>query len=184
MNLTAHDTLTWNFWKGVGWPYQSIYDTVDFSDPYIMEYYKTFYWVIGATGVDHPMDPDGSGVKQWMYEIEEPDGTPVPLGRSGNWIDGFQIDQLSDTLRVTFRYPGPGPDHDPTGDTVFDNLPSWLNQDYVVTVTGKDIRYGEPEFQQCIFINGEKWVINQYPVGSLGRRTEERSFVFHFRLVR
>jgi hypothetical protein len=101
------------------------------------------------------------------------------LLRSGYWADGITVDTLSDTLRVVFEYPL----LDPNGDTVFDDLPSFLNQGYNFSVKGRDTAMSE-EFQQYMFLNGQKTLLNEYPVSQLGRWTEEGRLQFYFAMRR
>jgi hypothetical protein len=177
LNLAVHDTLTWNFWRGKGWPYDSLLDTVDvFSPGY--PFYKTFGMRVRARGHDHPLDPDGSGVHAWRYLFFDDLGNFWPLGRSGStWYDAAELNALDEDVEVTLRY------HDPAGDTVFADLPGYLNRDLTLMVTGRDTAV-DHEFEQFAFLNGERTLVNAYPDGELGRWTEERAVTFHLRLVR
>jgi len=97
------------------------------------------------------------------------------LGRQGERVGG-----LRDKL---FRNPPP----DPLGDTVFDNLPSWLNQDLTLVIWGRDTyapaTSGE-SFRQYVFLNGERFTVNVFAADALGRWTETKTYTFHIRLVR
>lgn len=197
------DTLTWNFWKGAAagidpltnqprheWPYQAVTDTIDFSDPEL-PYIKRFQFRIRARGHDHPSELDGSGVKAWEYYIYTDYGQPTeqfwPLGGAGYWIDGVSVNVLDDVIDITFRYPGlshPTLPPDPTGDTVFANLPGWINRDLTLVVRGRDTATNEPAFSQWVHLNGEPVLINQYPTGILGRWTEQRVATFHLKFTR
>jgi len=198
----AVDTLQWNFWKGAsagtdpltgqprsGWPYQAITDTVDFGDP-DNPFIKRYVFRIRARGHDHPWEPSGSGVKSWRYLIYSDYGTPSeqfwPLGSAGNWWrNGISIDVLDDEVQVTFRYPGPfSASPDPNGDTVFANLPGYMNKDLTLVIRGRDTAVDEPEFSQYVFLNGEQSLINQYPASALGRWTEERVATFYLQFIR
>ncbi|MCK5408263.1 MAG: hypothetical protein KAJ37_12430, partial [Candidatus Krumholzibacteria bacterium] len=64
------------------------------------------------------------------------------------------------------------------------NLPSWLDQELTFFLLGRDTSTNEGDFQQSIFINGQKTIINQFASSDLGRWTEERVFAFRIRLVR
>jgi hypothetical protein len=105
---------------------------------------------------------------------------------SGNLV----INTLNDEIRWKVYYPGPftpasegGPD--PMGDTVFDNLPSWLGQNYTVVLKGRDTpARSVSAFDQIIFINGNPTLINSFGDASLGRHTQERVFAFRIELVR
>lgn len=195
------DTLTWNFWRGVGWPYASTLDTVDVFDPDV-PYIKHFQWRMRAGGHDHPDDPPGSGIKAWRYLIHDENGNFWPLARAGqSWLAGDALNSLDDTFELTVRYPSclgeqaSGVPGDPCGNTVFDNLPGYLGHDLTVTLVGRDTNPINEEFDQYMFLsaiptgsNGqglsEKTLINSYPSAAYGRYTEEKMFTFHLRLVR
>ena len=71
------------------------------------------------------------------------------------------------------------------GDTVFDNLPSWMGENLTVMLIARDTPPQSVfEFEQTIFINGTSLLINSFGDASLGRRTEERVFAFRIELVR
>lgn len=191
------DTLTWNFWRGVGWPYSSQLDTLDITDP-SFPFVKRFQWRLTASGYDHPDDPAGSGIKAWRYLVFDDAGNFWPLARAGEtWVSGASLNNLDDTFELTFRYPGPvggNPDH--CGDTVFESLPAFANRDIRIVLTGRDTSVDEGEFDQYIFLGpvaagakgvhnfSVKTLINSYPTAVLGRFTEERVFTFHFRMIR
>lgn len=203
IDLSTLDTVTWNFWKGEGWPYVCLCDTVDappltFCNPGdcggrtypdngdTYDFYKVFSVHVKAWGHDHPKDPTGSGVQSWQYYIKDNQDQFVNLGKSTvGWFDGAQIDVMDDVIRWKVRYPGPfSPNPDPTGDTVFDNLPTWMDQDLTFYLMGRDTKRFGSEFEQTIFINGVEQIINVFPDGQLGRWTEERVFAFRIQLVR
>jgi hypothetical protein len=179
INLAVVDTLEWNFWKGEGWPYDELTDTFDVAGP---QYYKTFSFSVKAWGSDHPWDPDGSGVKAWQYYVRNSQGQVVNLGRANSgFFDGAVIDVLDDRVTVTRYYPLT----DPMGDTVFDNLPTWFDDDLEFIVTGRDTpQWPFQEFHQWIMLNGTKNDINVFPDNGLGRQTQEVAFTFQVRLVR
>jgi hypothetical protein len=175
--LTSHlgqtvghlDTLSWNWWR----PANS-----DTFNEQTMMYEKTFYFTIEAEGHDHPMEP-ASGVKSWHYIFFDFQGGPVRFARSGSWVLGHELNALSDTMKVTFTYPL----SDPAGDQVFANLPEWVNESYDLTLMGRDTEQGQ-YFKQYMFFDGQKQLINEYDISSLGRWTEERTIHFHFKMVR
>lgn len=157
INLAVHDTLTWKFYKGEGWPYTSLLDTIDL-DPLTgqgtRKFIKRFSWYIQGWGHDHPKDPDGSGVKAWRYIITNKDGTMLPIARSGLLFNnGVALNQLDDQFQLTFRYPSALSDSvaDHTGETVFANLPSYFDDDLRIRLIGRDTGVSEPQFQQYAF---------------------------------
>jgi hypothetical protein len=220
IDLSSLETVTWNFWKGKGWPYECECDTVDKpeiicgspTDPpgcqfqqfpgngQTLDYFKIFSVHIKGWGHDNPNDPTGrekdplgSGVKSWNYRVMNDQGQFMNMGKSlAEWFaqkdgDGnAAIDFLDDEIRWKVYYPGPfKPDPDPMGDTVFENLPSWMGENLTVVLVGRDTPPQSLfEFEQTIFINGTPVLINSFGDASLGRRTEERAFAFRIELVR
>jgi hypothetical protein len=223
IDLSMLDTVTWNFWKGEGWPYVCECDTVDKpeiicgapTDPLecqfmqfpengsTLDYFKIFSVHIKAWGHDNPKDPTtrekdplGSGVKAWNYRVMNDQGQFLNMGKSlAEWFaqkDGngdAVINFLDDEIRWKVYYPGPftqAPDEpDPMGDTVFENLPSWMGENLLVVLVARDTPPQSLfEFEQTIFINGTPLLINSFGDASLGRRTEPRDFAFRIELVR
>jgi hypothetical protein len=207
IDITTIDTITWNFWKGEGWPYICICDTVDFEQAFCgqcggreypdnqgtYDYYKSFSFRVKAYGHDHALDPtptpknpDGSAIKAWQYMIENSQGQYLNLGRAQKgWFEGSELDVLDEVVRWRVYYPGLlDPNPDPNGDTVFANLPSWLDDDITFYLLGRDTGKNEPDFSQYIFVNGSPSLLNVFPVSALGRRTQERVFTFRIQLVR
>jgi len=225
LDLSVVDTLTWNFWKGEGWPYQCLCDTTDYpeafcggqpNDPFecankpfpangsSFDYYKQFAVHIKGWGHDHAKDPTstsndplGSGVKSWRYLVRNEQGQYINFGKGlADWF--VQVDEngdptkdvLDDAIRWKVFYPGPFTDPteggpDPMGDTVFENLPSWMDQQLTFFLIGKDTPVNSgSEFEQTIFINGQQLLINSFGDATLGRRTHEKVFAFVIRLVR
>jgi hypothetical protein len=110
IDLSTFSTLTWNFWKGKGWPYVCMCDTVDLPQAFCvqqvtdppecqtksfpenggsLDYYKIFSFNIRAWGRDNPKDPPptdtdalGSGIKSWNYQIMNDQGQVMDLGKS------------------------------------------------------------------------------------------------------
>jgi len=195
LDLATLDTLTWNFWKGEGWPYTSLYDTVDVTGG--GSFQKRFSFRILATGHDSNLDPVGSGVKSWQYLIFDEDGNFYPLARAGEtWVSGDGLNNLDDEFGLRFRYGNFFAGLDPYGDAVMSNLPAYMNRDLTVILKGRDTATDEGEFTQYMFLGtvapGAKGVhnfaelvtLNQYPTAVFGRWTKEKRFTFHFRMIR
>ena len=208
IDLSIVDTVTWNFWKGEGWPYLCECDTVDKPETWCFgpqdppecqfksfpdnrgtfDYYKSFGVRIKAWGHDHPRDPSGSGVKAWRYMVMNSSGQYINLGRSMlGWFDGVEIDVMNELIRWKVFYPGPlTPNPDPYGDTVMANLPAFLDDDLTFFLMGTDLGSREPPYEQYVFINGQPELTNIFSayLRDLGRRTQERVFAFRIRLIR
>jgi hypothetical protein len=163
------DTITWDWWHPAN---------ADTFNEQTLMFEKTFKFVVNASGHDHPWET-ASGVKNWFYSFFDPQGTFVRLMRAGSWVPGSTLNILSDTLSITFTYELT----DPMGDAVFANLPGYVNEIYDFVLQGRDTATDQ-FFSQYMFVNGVQEKINEYPVSILGRWTEERSFQFHFRMIR
>jgi hypothetical protein len=207
IDLSIVDTVEWNFWRGEGWPYVCQCDTVDLPQEACSpascagrtyprnrgtyDYYKQFTIHIKAWGHDHPKDPSGSGIKEWRYYVKNSQGEFINFSKGlAGWfpyeVDGEkQLNHVDDVFRWRVLYPGLlSPNPDPLGDTVFANLPWFLDQDMTFFFLGRDSGQGDPEFSQSIFINGKESVINVFPATEFGRWTKERVFAFRITLVR
>jgi hypothetical protein len=169
------DTLVWDW----AHPAREGFNFDDVTNPLRV---KEFYFIIAATGHDHPKERTGSGVKSWRYGFQREDDPSIsqPFARSGFWVDGLATNTLSDTFRVVFEYPL----LDTNGDAVFDNLPPWMNKGYEFSVTGRDTRTFLEDFRQYIFLNSQKTLLNVYPASQLGRWTQEGRMRFYLTIRR
>jgi hypothetical protein len=173
------DTVFWDWWNPANTP-----DTIDVitnpSDPQVV---KEFYFVIKATGHDHPMDPQDSGVKSWKYTFLRAGSNPAVFevfnSRAGDFVDGFTVNELADTAQVTFRYSLAG---DPGGASILANLPAYLNKEYVYSVTGRDLSILDT-FDQKMYYLGEPMTLNSYNTAEYGRWTEEGLKSFYLKLI-
>jgi hypothetical protein len=163
------DTLIWDWWAPA--------DSQVLAGEQIRK--KTFYFIISATGHDHPKDPPDSGVKSWYYSFYNLSGEFQRFARAASWIEGLSTNVLSDTLKFVFTYPI----GDINGDDIFNNLPSWINQTYDFVIKGRDISLGEL-FQQYIYYSDEKHMVDAYPTSTLGRWTAEGGKRFYFAIKR
>jgi hypothetical protein len=169
--VTEGDTLTWDWWRPANT------DTIVIDGPDVF-YQKKFYFVISAAGHDHPTEW-GSGIKNWYYLFFDTQGNFHRFSRAGSWVQGMTLNALADTFRVVFNYPLT----DPRGDSVFADLPRYFNKTYDATMKGRDTEIGD-RFDQYMFVDGSRQIINSYPVSMLGRWTQEETMQFHFRIVR
>jgi hypothetical protein len=193
LNLAVVDTLRWNFYKGVGWPYTAQEDTQLWDG----RFYKRFAFTIGGAGHDHAKDPDGSAIRTWRYYTytdytgTSGTGTFWPLGRAGNaWFPGTGVNQMSDRVEVEIRY-----EH-PQGDDLFAQLPGYINQVLTVVLYGRDTQLLEPEFSQYVYWDmvkegdpagtgiSSRNLINAFPPEVLGRWTPPKTATFYLQLER
>lgn len=203
LDLSVVDTLTWNFWKGEGWPYTCWCDTVDLGVSACpthscppgsgsLDFFKTFSFTIKGWGHDDPREPTGSGVKAWKYEVFNSAGRPVSLGSGGGgvWVNSVMTNKFDQRVQIRFQYPGPfplqgDPPPDTMGDSVMANLPSWFDDDLTFVIRGRDTAArGEPRYEQRVFLNGQQRPAGLFNAGNNGRLTETKSFTFRVRLVR
>lgn len=193
LNVATVDTLRWDFYKGIGWPYTSETDTFQ-SD--INKYYKKFAWTLDATGHDDPRDPAGSGIQSWRYYVYTDynaatnTGTFWPLGRAGDsWFPAATLNVLDDRVELTIRYD------QPDGSDLFANLPGYFNQKVTIVLYGRDTQSLAGDFSQYAFWTevppgeaagtvSKKNLINSNPAGNLGRWTPRKVITFYLKFYR
>jgi hypothetical protein len=194
VNIATIDTLTWNFYKGVGWPYNAQADTFD---PGTQKYVKRWGWTLSATGHDSPKDPPGSAVEAWRfyvytnYDPATNTGTFWELGRAGNsWFPGPADNVMNDQFQLTVRYD------DPQGDDLFANQPGYFNNLVTIVLYGRDLGTVAGDFSQFVFWdevpNGEpagsgvskQNLVNSFNTGSLGRWTPRKVIQFYLKFER
>jgi hypothetical protein len=170
------DTLTWNWWQ---WADSTANWAVPQEEAWTR---KRFYFTIEATGRDHPKETQ-TGVEAWYYIFYDLAGEFRRFARAASWVEGVDVGVLADTFKVDFTWNPFFPAPDIQGDSVFANLPTWLNMDYDFTVKGRDTRNGQ-QFAQFMFVNGRQDLINSYPTSQLGRWTQEGRMRFYIRIIR
>ncbi len=168
------DTVLWDWWHPANAP-----DTIDAINAEVV---KEFYFVIKATGHDHPWEAT-SGVKSWKYTFllagSNPDTFAMLGSRAGAFIDGYTVNELADTAMVTFRY---SITNDPGGADVLANLPDYLNKEYIYSVTGRDLSILD-RFDQKMYYLGAPQLMNSFNTAAYGRWTEKREQRFFLKLV-
>lgn len=196
LSTTAIDTLEWNFWKGIGWPYTEESDTVQSNGVY----YKEFGYRFRATGHDDKRDPAGSAIKTWRYSnysnfqsLSNP-GTFVQIGRGGvAWYPGDGNNIVDELARIRVRY------NYADGHEVFDDPAAFgldfVNQVITLVVYGRDTRLAEPDFSQYAFwsqvpvgqkagnVRSTKFPLNSFGAESSGRGTQPKIVKFYFRFT-
>jgi len=166
------DTISWDWWNPANYK-GTPQDTIDISDPFDIRVIKRFFFVIKATGHDHLKETLNSGVKSWYYNLRRT-STPTVIervARSGSWTDGQQVNTMSDTIAFTIRYSFA---EDLGGFEAFRVLPSWLNEEYHITVRGRDAAFSD-EYEQFMFVNGSKVRLNSQKISSAARWTDTKS---------
>lgn len=196
VNTAVVDTVVWNFYKGIGWPYDAESDTVQTDD----RFFKEFGFRMIAGGHDDKRDPKDSAIKSWRYgtftgfqSLDNP-GTQVQIGRSGAaWFPSDTPNHVSELAKVKVRYD------DPAGDDVFANPAEYgigyVNQVITIVFYGRDTQLLEPNFDQYVFWNlvpadekagalSTKNLINSINASESGRWTHPKVVSFYLRLTR
>lgn len=171
------DTIRWDWERPANFP-----DTLKFGGGTIT-IEREFFFVVAATGHDDPREPAGSGVKAWLYDfIRTSTGLQEKFLRAGFWSDGLVNDALNDTFGVVFRYDF-DPVNNPGGIVDFNNRADFYDQEYAFTVRGRDAAAVD-DFEQFMFLNGDKTTINKFNTSTLSRMTAQAGFNFYFTLQR
>ncbi|MEJ2720033.1 MAG: hypothetical protein P8181_02670 [bacterium] len=175
------DSVVWDWWNPANFHGNSA-DTLDLSDPPNIWIVRDFCFLVRGFGHDDPKDGANSGVKSWLYSFtrSEDPAFVQPFARSGYWVDGATVNALSDTVWLHVRYSFLD---DPGGQQAFANLPDWVHRSYDFSIRGRDTGLLE-EFQQFMYVNGDKWLINRFNVGALGRETGTGTMSFHLTITR
>ena len=173
-------SVVWDWWHPANF-HGSPGDTLDFSDPPNVWVVREFFFVVKGSGHDHPKEDKG-GVKSWFYNFTRSDDPSFvqPFARSGLWVDAAEVNALCDTVRLTVRY---NLFEDMGGKMAFEALPDWLQRSYDLTIQGRDTKSTD-EFDQFMFVNGVKALINRYLTAALGRETQEGTMGFNLTIVR
>jgi len=174
------DTLFWNWWDPCNYTGSTL-DTLEIIAPDI-RVIKTWTLRIRGKGHDDARDPDGSGVKSWLYlfHLADNPGQAQKFARSGVWVDGQANNELSDEMQFTIRYD---PIVDPGGTDAFQSLPPAIGQGYDFTMTGRDLAQLD-EFRQYAILEGSRQLINVTLEAARARRTETGSLRFYLVMVR
>jgi len=166
------DTLDLDWWNP---------DNGDTVDVGAGERKKVFSFTINASGHDDARDPAGSAIKSWVYFFLTADNPPLPydFARAGSWVEGVADNTLSDVFTWEVRYPI----DDITGDTVFADLPLWINRGWDFAVRGRDSGLTD-SFEQSVRVNGQTIAVNEYISREYGRRSSTGFQRFFIQLTR
>jgi hypothetical protein len=191
VNTAAVDTITWNFYKGIGWPYSAKSDTVQSNDVF----FKEFGFRMIASGHDDKRDPNGSAIKSWRYgtftdyhSLDDP-GTSWNIGRSGvAWFPGQSPNNVDELAKVRLRY------NNADGSDLFADLPGYVNQVITLVFYGRDTQLLEPDFSQYVYWNlvppdakagpSTKNLINSFGAELSGRWTQPKIVSFYLKFTR
>jgi hypothetical protein len=174
------DSVVWDWWNPANY-HGSISDTLEIESPNIWVV-KEFLFVIRGTGHDHPKEIDRGGVKSWFYNFTRADDPLFvePLANSGMWTEAPVVNSLRDTVMLKVKYSYTD---DPGGTAAFAALPDWVHQSYDMSIRGRDTGSTQ-QFNQYMYVDGERARLNRYDTAAMGRQTEEGSMRFHLTIVR
>jgi hypothetical protein len=196
VNLATVDTLSWDFFKPIGWPAAD--STADPNTGFAYE--KHFAWTISATGHEHPKDPPTSTVQSWRYFAftnyvpsagQDPGtGTAWTFGRSGaSWFPSVATNTMSDGFELVVRY------NNVDGSDLIPRLPAYFNKVISIALYGRDTRAsGGGEFSQVVYWDAvppnaaagdgisEQFTINTFAAAPLGRWTPKEVVSFYLKM--
>lgn len=168
------DTLVWS-WAN---PAKTSLDLSNPTDPAIL---KTFYFVVRGTGHDHPKEPQGAGIKSWLYTFRRTDDPSIiqKFAHAGAWTDGAVTNTFADTFKLVVKYKLLT---DPNGDAARAQMPSYLNKGYSFSMRGRDTS-SVARFDQIIWLHGARVIQNSYNTSTIGRLTGRGTYDFFFALT-
>ncbi|UCH82565.1 MAG: hypothetical protein JSW50_08745 [Candidatus Latescibacterota bacterium] len=175
------DSIVWDWWNPANF-HGASGDTLDLTDPPNIWIIRDFFFLISGSGRDHPKEASTGGVKSWLYSFtrSEDPSYVQPFARSGYWADGATVNAVSDTVWLRVRYSLVD---DPGGLQAYADLPDWVHRSYDFGIRGRDTGSMD-EFEQFMFVNGDRWLINRYNVFALGRETTEGAMSFYLTITR
>lgn len=177
------DTISWDWWHPANFTGNPD-DTLE-TDPETQKVYakRTFYLNLDATGHDHPKEAERFGVRQWIWTLlGVGDSESESFFSEGQdaWQDGIVVNEFDRRFEITYRYEIAT---DPGGRSFWADPPSFWNKEYGVKIQGRDIG-SDSEFQEYIFINGSRVLLNAYQGTPLARWTETGQFRFFLKVTR
>jgi hypothetical protein len=175
------DSIVWDWWNPANF-HGASGDTLDLSDPPNIWIVRDFFFLVKGSGHDHPKEGGNAGVKSWLYSFARSEDPLYerPFARSGYWADGTTVNAVNDTVWLKVRYSLLD---DPGGAAAFASLPDWVHRSYDYRLRGRDTASTD-EFEQFMYVGGDRWLINRYNTGVLGRETEEGTMSFYLTITR
>lgn len=124
--------IGWNTYPGLNRGDTVATFRVDVDPPNVSRYYR-FY--IKAGGHDYPIDPPGSGIKNWLFTIDSEED--YRYTREGEWQFDHPLNTLEQELVIKLTVPISSPN-----DSIVNNPPKFLG-DQTLELIGADM--GERE---------------------------------------
>ena len=166
---------------------RAYYQTQDFTALTVTKYYHIY---IKAEGHDDPRDPPGSGVKGWLYKVEDPE-YDYDYRKEGEWIFDMPINELMQPLSIKITMPifWSVPTYI---DSVIANTPAYLGDQYLELmandisgseITTLGIRGISPDIEECSILPGNYWVTQTYRLSSVAK-TDFATKSYYIKLIR
>jgi len=192
------DTIVWNWWNPANYAGLE-QDTLKLdleTGKFFVE--KIFYLDVQATGHDHPTENLRFGVQGWNCLFLRTDTMePDPFFGGAAWRDGIVPNVYTRRFEALYRYDRDG---DPGGASIFADPPSFWNQEYEFSITGRDLPLGT-EFEEYVFTGSgltdecefpeghvvdrkQKVLLNSSQMSNLARTTRTERFRFFLRVAR
>lgn len=170
--------------------------SIDTSNGTLTKYYR---FVVRAFGHDDPRDPTGpeTGVKSWMYYVDDLDGGEYPYEKEGEWIfdsptwDPEQVIYNMFEHEVCIAITIPLDVQIIKSDEFVQNPPEYFG-DQSITLIGKDmsekdlfiegIRGISPIYDGCELISPGDWIQMQYRLFWV-TRTGDLTAQYYFKMV-
>jgi hypothetical protein len=179
---TDRDTIVWDWWNPSNYT-GNPEDTTEYDLQTEKTYAKkTFYFEINAAGHDHWKENSRFGVRAWEYSFIRMDTRETEPFFEGQdaWLSGTLPNVFSKRFSVTYRYDIAA---DPGGRSFWGNPPAFWNAEYRFSIQGRDIPQST-NFEEYMFVQGEKKLLNSTPHGPCGRWTETKQLRFFLKVAR
>jgi len=187
---TSTDTLFLK-WTGIpGGPPGEPLNPYTFSfNPGMNTVSKYYRFLLKANGHDDEREPPGSGIKGWIFNIDDPDEN-YRYRREGEWIfpPPEETNQLLHELIIKFTVPA----EQAATDSIVKDPPAFLGQQWI-EIIGTDISDNEifyegiraiaPQFDENgNVIPANNWITSAYNLANVARRDTIQGR-FHLKLV-
>ena len=161
--------------------------TEDYIALTVTKYYQIF---IKASGHDDPRDPPGSGIKGWLYRVDDPEYN-YDYRKEGEWIFDNPVNELMQplTLKITMPIFWASPAYI---DSVIANTPAFLGDQRLdllandisdAEITTLGIRGITPDIEECNVVPGNYWVTQNFRLASVAK-TDFTSKSYYIKLIR
>lgn len=166
-----NDTLYigWNTYPGLNRGDTLSTYRIDVTSTHVSRYYR---WEVRCGGHDHPLDPPGSGLKSWIYNVYAAED--YPYDGEGEWDFLSPLNEYTATMIVRLRVPIAQ-----AGDSIVNDPPAFFGDQLLEVVAGdirdtdefdEGIRGITPEFDgDGNVIPGWNWIESTYKIAVYAR---------------